>query len=329
MAEANNTVGEIVELRTTVEIVFCAICLSMLIITSVFGNIAVIVAITVNRHLREEQASFLIVNLAVTDLINGLTVMVSSFCSMVTDRWVFGHAMCSTVCAINYCLIITSMLTLCFISFDRYHAILHPMKYPMWISRNKVGMAIAYSWLQGVVFSVVPVILQWIQYDYWEAVCAIQWQQEKTQAIYYVITAFLLCFFLPGLALVVNYFLVVREVRRASRSLRPFSDLTESRKSKYSQSSKVIYSLLVVVLAYFVCMTPFSVTKLIKVIVTDTSFVPGRINTLASLVGYFSSAVNPLVYGLLRKDFKSAYKLIFKKILNPTLTITSQNETTD
>ncbi|XP_033735472.1 5-hydroxytryptamine receptor 1-like [Pecten maximus] len=327
ITEAYKAVDEMVDLRTTVEIVFSAICLLTLIIASVFGNIAVIIAVVVNRNLREAQASFLIVNLAVTDLINGLTVMVSSFCSMVADHWVFGDAMCSIVCAINYCLIITSMLTLCFISFDRYQAVLHPMKYPMWISRNKVCMAIAYSWIQGVVFSVVPVILQWIQYDYWEAVCAIQWQQEKKQAVYYVVTAFLLCFFLPGLALVVNYFLVVREVRRASRLIQPFNERLASRKSNYSQSSKVVNSLLVVVMAYFVCMTPFSVTKLIKVIVTDTSFVPGRINTLASLVGYCSSAVNPLVYGLLRKDFKSSYKLILKKILHPTLKVTTQNDT--
>ncbi|XP_060075475.1 5-hydroxytryptamine receptor 1-like [Ylistrum balloti] len=315
------------DFRSTVEIALSAIFLFILIIASVFGNIAVILAVMLNRHLREEKSSFLIVNLAVTDLTNGLIVIVSSFCSVISDRWMFGHGLCSTVCAINYCLIITSMLTLCFISFDRYQAIIHPMTYPMWISRNKVGIAIAYSWMQGIVFSLVPVILHWIQYDYWEAVCAIEWQQEKKQAIYYVVTAFLLCFFLPGMALVVNYFLVVREVRRASRTLQPFNELNATRKSNYSQSNKAVNSLLVVVMAYFVCMTPFSVTKLIKVIVPDTSFVPGRINTLASLVGYCSSAVNPLIYGLLRKDFKYSYKLILKKILNPMMTIT--NELTD
>ncbi|XP_069119281.1 histamine H2 receptor-like [Argopecten irradians] len=318
------------ELRTTVEIVFSAMFLLVVIITSVFGNMAVIVAVAVSRHLREEHASVLIVNLAVTDLINGLTVMVSSFSSMVADRWVFGHAMCSIVCAINYCLIITSMLTLCFISFDRYQAVLRPLAYPMWISRTKVNVTIVYSWFQGVVFSVVPVILQWIQYDYWEAVCAIQWQQEKEQAVYYVVTAFLLCFFLPGLALVVNYFLVVREVRRSTRSLQPLNELPNSRKkSNYSQSKKVVKSLLVVVLAYFVCMTPFSVTKLIKVIVSDTNFVSGRINTFASLVAYCSSSVNPFIYGILRKDFRNAYKLIFKKILNPTLQITQDTSLND
>lgn len=314
-----------VHMRSDADIAFAAIFLVMLILISVLGNTAVIIAILISNELRGDKSNVLIINLAITDLTNGLTVMVSSLSSLVADKWILGQGLCSMICAVNYCLIITSMLTLCFISYDRYNAIKHPLSYIQWITNTKLSIAIAYSWFQGIAFSIVPVIFQWVQYDYWEAVCAIEWQKEKEQAVYYVVTAFLLCFFIPGLSLAFNYFQVLREVKRMAKSIQPVTvTILNNSKSDPFQNSKIVKSLLVVVLAYFVCMTPFSVTKLIKVIVSDPHFVPGWINTSASLIAYCSSAVNPLVYGLLRNEFRMAYKKIVRKILHPTRTIHDQ-----
>jgi hypothetical protein len=295
--------------RGDIENTFLALSLGIVALFSVFGNAAVIGAVFISHALREELSNRLIVNLAITDLSNGLIVMSSSLMSVIVDSWPWGPAYCDFICATNYCLIITSMLTLCFISCDRFQAITHPLHYQDRIKPVHIYVMIVYSWIQGFIFSVVPPALHWVDYDYWEAVCAIQWHKEQQQAIYYVVFAFILCFFLPGFILILNYYKIIKQVKtKVTSSAAPGS--------AYSTSSKALRSLLIVVIAYFVCMTPFSVTKLIKVVIDNEEMLNSRVNSVASVVAFISSAVNPLIYGIFRKDFRRAYKRIVVSIVN-------------
>ncbi|XP_062603418.1 5-hydroxytryptamine receptor 1A-alpha-like [Saccostrea cucullata] len=292
--------------RNDIENIFLAFALMIVMLFSVFGNIAVMIAIFMSRALREEMSNRLTMNLAITDLSNGLIVMFSSLSSVINDSWKFGSVFCDLICAINYCLIITSMLTLCFISCDRFQAIAYPLHYVSRIKPKHMYIMIAYSWFQGIVFSVVPPALRWVEYDYWEAICAIQWHRERQQAVYYVVIAFLLCFLLPGVILIINYYKIIKQVK--SKVSCPGGPMPAK---SYSTSSKAIRSLLIVVIAYFVCMTPFSVTKLMKVVIAQETVLNSQINSVASVVAFISSAVNPLIYGIFRKDFRLAYKRIF------------------
>jgi hypothetical protein len=58
------------------------------------------------------------------------------------------------------------MMTLCYISIDRFHAIIFPLTYIQRINGKVIGMAIASSWIEGIIFSIVPMIENWIKYDY-------------------------------------------------------------------------------------------------------------------------------------------------------------------
>lgn len=127
--------------------------------------------------------------------------------------------------------------------------------------------------------------------------------------MYYVVVAFILCFLLPGLILIFNYYLIIKQVR--TKVSCPGSPISAK---SYSTSSKAIRSLLIVVIAYFVCMTPFSVTKLMKVTIAQETVLNSHFNSIASIVAFISSAVNPLIYGIFRKDFRRAYKRIFVSI---------------
>ena len=333
-------------------------------------------------------------------------------------RWVLGDVWCSIVCGTNYCLIIVSMLTLCFISLDRYVAIHHSLRYHHLVTRSRTFLLLLYSWLQGLSFGLVPVLCGWVRYDYWEATCAISWHLFGRPVLIYVIIAFIFCFFLPSVVLAVAYCKVLRTTQKIQPRPRPTVQLeslghpfcqdgptlshsgvasfrnrvapshsrvsplhngvapshsrtapshsgaapseaspshseaspshneavpshhgaapsnSESspshsrapshrpaelarwpqRRAKYSESSKAVRSLLIVMLAYFVCLTPFSVTKLYKVIVSNPSGLPGYASLLATFFQYLSSVVNPLIYGLFRRDFQKAFLYLLRSV---------------
>ena len=289
-------------LRHTWQVVLLSATLLFIIITAFLGNLMVIYAIYQTPRLREQINYIFLINLGVSDLCNSILVMTTSLVMAATNgRHVPVH-WCRFNCMANYELIIVSMLTLAGISIDRYQAIMHPFEYSTRMTQGKVLVMVLYPWLQGLAFALAPVAMDWIEYDYAEVVCAISWQREKQQAVYYVIVAFIICFLAPGLVMLFAYISIMREVKRSNTSGAPANIAKATRKT--------LRSLLIVVLCFFICMTPFCVTKLLKVILADSA-VPGYANEISTLFQYMSSVVNPFIYAIFRKDFRDAFYKIF------------------
>lgn len=299
--------------ETAVSVVFLLITM----ITALVGNTAVIAVVCKQRMMRGEVSNLLIINLSITDLSNTLLVMMSALVALLSDDWPLGSFWCDCTCAINYCLIIVSMLTLCCISIDRYQAVMHPLSYSIRVTRRRLLAIIGYTWVQGLIFGMVPSFLNWVDFDYWEAICAIQWHLFRPSTVIYVVAAFLLCFLGPGGVLVYCYAVIISEVKKQKSHLVAQTSnqkAYEKSKRRVSDRAKITWSLITVVLAYFVCTTPFSVTKLIKVSAYDSNIVPGPINLTASLLGYVASAINPLIYGIFRRDYRKAYIQLLKSV---------------
>ena len=69
--------------------------------------------------------------------------------------------------------------------------------------------------------------------------------------------------------------------------------------------------LLVTVLAFFICWTPSIITDLYEVF-GGYYTLPRQVYMLNVFTFVGSSAVNPVIYGLMKKEFKEAYKTVLK-----------------
>lgn len=255
-----------------------------------------------------QVSNLLLVNLAVTDLMSSVLVMAVSVYAILADLQDINHAVCQLQCAANYCLIIVSMVTLACISLDRYSAVLWPLRYNVLVTRRRVLVLMCWPWVQGVLFAAAPVWMGWVHYDYWEAVCAIRWQDGGRQVQYYVIIACILCFLVPGGIMLFCYAHIIKQARQCHKHIHPMPK-SNTVSSNFKQALKTITSLLVVVLVFFICMTPFCLTKLLKVVVS-TNYIPGYVNLASSYLEYFASVANPFIYGIFRRDFRFAYRRV-------------------
>ncbi|XP_067942808.1 D(1) dopamine receptor-like [Watersipora subatra] len=324
---------ETYEPRSASEIVTASMCLAVLIFITVIGNITVIVAATTYHKLIEQQSTLFIINLAVADLLVAFLIMLSSLVTVSLDikpldvtKTSLAKALCSVQCAINYCLIVVSMMTLGFISIDRYLHVVHPMRYGQLMTVGRIKVMLAWTWVQGLIIGFTPVSMQWINYDYYEIVCAIYWPSERADT--YVIVACITCFLAPGLTMLICYSIIFKEIHKSmsrvpQNSIKQRRDSSSSsndqmknytkQKTSANQHQKIIRSLLVVVIIFFFCMTPFCVTKLIKVL---EGRVAGWINTLATFVQLTASACNPFIYGIFRTEFRKAFKSQYSKLID-------------
>ena len=322
----NNTDSpETVPTRSTLSIWLCSLTVGLICLWTILGNIAVIYAIMNTRQLKDKVSNVFLINLSITDLSSAFFIMLSAFFCIALDLHRVNTIWCNFTCAMNYCLIIVSMMTLALISVDRLLSVLFPFRYHDIVTKGRVVAVIVVAWIQGLIFGVAPACVGWVHYDYWEAVCAINWRSEpRTGPINYVIAAFVLCFVLPSVVMLASYSVTMKRAKLAIGSTTSHSSATTTLRNnnleirKHNKDDhlglKTVTSMLVVVVAFFVCLTPFSVTKLIKVVTNDSFVVPPYVNLWAAFFAYLSSMVNPFIYGILRADFRRAYKHMFHRI---------------
>ena len=87
--------------------------------------------------------------------------------------------MCYFQCAMNYCLIVVSMMTLGFISIDRFVHIAYPLRYHDIMSVRRIRIMIVWTWIQGLIIGEYQTWLRrGPEGNYHQCRLLITWQQE-------------------------------------------------------------------------------------------------------------------------------------------------------
>ena len=134
--------------------------LSLFAIVTIFGNCLVIVAVLRERHLRS-STNYLIVSLAVADLVIGAVVMPFAITlEVMQQRWMFGRDWCDVWHSFDVLASTASILNLSGIALDRYLAITNAIKYPQRMTTQRIVIVIAVVWIMSAAIS-FPAILWW------------------------------------------------------------------------------------------------------------------------------------------------------------------------
>ncbi|KAH3789593.1 hypothetical protein DPMN_167778 [Dreissena polymorpha] len=148
--------NDIGEYGHTSETVAKIVMLSIIDLAVVFGNSLVIVSVITTRKLRTVTNIF-IVSLACADLLLGFAVLPFSI-SLEVDEWLWGQIWCSMWLAIDVWLCTASILNLCAISFDRYIAVTHPIRYPTIMSPVRGRWLVACVWILSFIICLPPLL---------------------------------------------------------------------------------------------------------------------------------------------------------------------------
>lgn len=188
-------------------------------LVGIIGNTLVVFVIAVDHSLKERVPNLIIGNLAVTDLGTCVLVMLPCATSLAVDHWPFGSAACQLHCCLNYLFIIASMMSLALVSLDRKLAIQYPLRYTQTVKATHLIAPLVCIWICGWAFGIAPMLLGWISYDYWEAVCAIGWFSHHG-TFTYVIVAFCVCFVVPAFFILWSNRVIISTSRNVARRRR-------------------------------------------------------------------------------------------------------------
>lgn len=305
---------------------------------STLGN-GMVAAIIISKM--RTASHFLILNLAICDLLTPLISIVFDFILEENNYvWLYGHVMCKMLWPTQTYFNGASSLTLAAISFDRYRLIMHPFKTRL--SRKKVCLMIfivhAFS-LVAVSPYVYVLTLQ-------GGSCKELWPGFTYRQAY----SLFLClsqYVLPLIFMVIVYGLAIRTLYNTSARVRGSSikgnahqqEVTSKKpQCKHllkisktgviagrishipsiwsSPNAKAMKMFIIIVIVFAIFMFPNQVVWLWADFGGRNKTSNFRkISIVCWLFTYTNCVVNPVILGVLSKDFHEGFKVIFRSIL--------------
>lgn len=286
------------------------------IVVGIVGNIIVILIILINRRLRS-VTNILIFNLAISDLMVAFFCMWVHLGNQLTPMWPFGAFMCKFVTFVQVFSVTLSVLTLTSISFERFMAIVFPVKGKL--SLRGIYLLIILSWLLSLgiaspqLFIRELVVMQFRNRD--DIVCQERWTKyytdtcgtvEPGRRIYYTVEAVVM-YIVPAIVMVIAYTIIVGKLY-CKRIHPSFSTALAANQDKTRR--KVLRMLMAVVAVFIICWTPQQAFLLWDAYRSQSKAIPGYIYPLkytALFLAYFNSAMNPVIYAGMNDNFRKGF----------------------
>ncbi|XP_045784539.1 5-hydroxytryptamine receptor [Maniola jurtina] len=190
-----------------------AVLLGLLILATVIGNVFVIAAILLERHLRS-AANQLILSLAVADLLVACLVMPLGAVYEVAQRWTLGPELCDMWTSGDVLCCTASILHLVAIALDRYWAVTN-IDYIHARTARRVGYMIACVWVASFLVCIAP-LLGWKDPD-WNRRVSEDLRCVVSQDVGYQIFATASSFYVPVLVILILYWRIYQTARKRIR----------------------------------------------------------------------------------------------------------------
>ncbi|CAF1434717.1 unnamed protein product [Rotaria sp. Silwood1] len=194
--------------RPILATILIALCLSIIIILTILGNILVLIALCIDFALRS-PTHLLMGNLACADLLLGITVLpFSATLEILEGKWLFGQTFCHIWLAIDVLYCTASIYGLMFISIERYIGVTQPLRYPIIITHHRTIFAILIAWLVAIIVSIVPFL------DWNKKVKSTDQSCLVNDNLFYVLFSCSFSFYIPLIIILVVYGRIYGEALR-------------------------------------------------------------------------------------------------------------------
>ncbi|KAM9354898.1 trace amine-associated receptor 1-like [Pholidichthys leucotaenia] len=286
--------------KPSVTCVLLYIFLGMLAVTTICGNLLVIISVIYFKQLHT-PTNYLILSLAVADLLVGVVVFPFSMTFTVTSCWYHEGLFCKVRGSFDVTLSTASILNLCCISIDRYYAICKPLTYKSKISSSVIGIMILVSWGVSALIGIGITVAGFNQ-----GKC------EQSCFIDSVISATLACifsFYIPVIIMLCIYLKIFLVAQNQINSIQTIAcQSTNSGRTANKMERKATKTLAIVMGAFLLCWTPYFLCIIFQPLTYNVT--PIAVIETLNWLTLSNSMLNPFIYAFFYSWFRSAFKMI-------------------
>ncbi|XP_041966517.1 relaxin-3 receptor 1 [Alosa sapidissima] len=302
-------------LRIMITIVYSVVCAVGLV-----GNLLVFFLMKVRQGRKRSTINFFILNLAVTDFQFVLTLPFWAVDTVLDFSWPFGNAMCKIILSVTVMNMYASVFFLTAMSVTRYWSVASALKDSTRHKTCSVKWVSALLWMSATVATAPTVFFSTVTNIAGEKLCLLKFPEGYRWLALYHLQKILVAFVFPMLIVSICYILLLRFIR-----LRSMNNNHPERRSRVTKS------VIIVVLSFFLCWMPNHAITLWGVLVKfnlvhwDKAYymVHTYIFPVTICLAHVNSCLNPVLYCLMRREFRKMLKDLFWRISSTTVSKSS------
>ncbi|XP_006814423.1 somatostatin receptor type 5-like [Saccoglossus kowalevskii] len=264
------------------------------------GNLLVILVILRFSN-KNSLPNIFILNLAIADFLFMLAMPFLAF-QHGTGKWVFGRVLCKLIFPFDSVNQFAGVFLLTAMSIDRHLAIVHPLRFRRIRTVRTCRLTCIAAWIAAIVLC----IPMWIYTDTATSfrnsnntkVCAIQWPYSNLQSTF-IIYALTIGYMCPLSIICTCYFKILYHVSQ--------NKCPGVRTGKRRGSRRIATLVIVAVITFAICWFPFYAIKVYVIFLRRDSSLTRNVvifDYVGICLGYANSAVNPVIYTFVGRNFK-------------------------
>ncbi|XP_062910658.1 P2Y purinoceptor 8-like [Mobula hypostoma] len=280
-------------IRITIPVIYLAIT-----IIGLPSNGISLVLLCFQTHPKTPLVIFMI-NLAITDLLLAFFLPFQVAYHLNNSNWVFGNSHCTFVSTLFYANMYCSILTMTFISIERYLGVVFPIWYKSVWKRRHAVIACLGIWVTLLIV-LLPFEYNDLTFEVQELNITTCFDVLKENILpnrytwgLFLFTLFVLLFLIPFSITIVCYVLVILKLSQNSHT------------KEHKKKKRAIYLAITVLSVFIVCFLPSNITLLIHIILR-LAYNKGCYTAykLTLLLSCFNSCLNPFIFCFASSDFQ-------------------------
>ena len=286
--------------RSKAQVILESGFLTLILLFSLVGNSITLLVMLLNRR-RRTITNMLVASLAVSDLCLGvLKSALSGPVVLVTSKWPFNDWTCQLDGYFSITLAAASIHTLVLMAVNRFFIIVKPSKYRRYFTKKKTIIMILMSWLYSMC-APLPYFLSGKKMVFHPSkfFCYLRIDSGAFGA------AFLVAVYvgIPSCIIFYCYLRIFKTIRSHNNNLHlPGNGIN----TVNVEEIKVARTLFVIVVCFNLCWAPVLLIDIVDTILGRWTF-PREVYVAYAFLANISNALNPLIYGVLNKNFRNDY----------------------
>ena len=291
--------------RQTWQVAVEATASIVLILTAFLGNSMLCMVLYKNPGLRSPHAHYML-SLAVSDILMAALCMTSSLEATITGRWTYDNIVCQFQGVACNILWTVSVVTMTLIATNRFFKMVKsPQLYNKLYNSRFIPFSIASSWIAAAIIPLAFLLSgKTFAFHPGKLCCFVEFTTDHGARILVSCMLFI-CLAITFPPITFCYYKVFQKVRSHSVGVAR-SAVNSTTARAFIQDVKTTKMLFTTLVAFFFCWLPLFVVDLIELF-------HGKYTLQREVYVFYtdavaaSSSLNPIIYGLMCRNFRKAY----------------------
>ncbi|XP_031548885.1 melatonin receptor type 1A-like [Actinia tenebrosa] len=285
--------------------------LLLIALIAIGGNLLVVISIYCNPSLRT-ITNYFVLSLSLANILHPILGIPPSIFWSIQSRFTSQQGVCDFQASFFTSFIYVSVVTIILMAVNRFVCVCKHDKYKKIFNKKTSLLMLGSVWV--ISFAGVPLYneagLNQTKASFIPSQlrCGFLINKETTSKILvnFIIAMTLL---MPFTIITYCYYKVFKKIREHKRNITPASNLNSL--GAHVQDINVTWTMFAVLIGYFMTWMPVLIITLLKNIFGSANL-PRQVHMIVTYTGSMSTAVNPIIYGVMNASFRQEYKRIFR-----------------